>query len=110
MAAYVGVSAPHVDPPSIQIDVTDTQGGCLAPAQSRIGEKEHEYPPRARCRRQAVNLLMSQKHVIAALGTGELEPPSRVGANTTTTNGIIERGGHDKDGLPDGGRTESTHS
>ena len=53
-----------------------------------------------------MNLLMSQKDVIAALGTGELEPPGRVGANATAANCVIERGGHDKDGLPDGRRPQ----
>jgi len=52
---------------------------------------------------------MSQKDVIAALGTGELEPAGRISANAGAANGVIESGGHDEDGLPDGRRAESTH-
>jgi len=58
VAADVGVSAPHVDPPPDQIDVAHAQGSSLAPAKTRVTEKEHKHPPRAGYDRQVVNLLM----------------------------------------------------
>jgi len=83
VAADVGVSAPHIDPPPDQIDVAHAQGSCLAPAKARVAEKEHKHPPRAGYERQAMNLLMSQKDVIAALGAWVLETAGRVGATTS---------------------------
>jgi hypothetical protein len=107
VTADVGVSAPHVDPPSDQIDVTNAQGSCLAPAKARVGEEEHKHPPRAGCERQVVDLLMSQKDVIAALGAGELEPSGRVDTNAPTADGVIEDGRRDEYCLPDARRPEA---
>jgi hypothetical protein len=101
VAADVGMTAPHVDPAPGQIDVAYAQGGCLAPAQARVAEKEHKHPPRTGCERQVVNLLMGQEDVITARGAGEIETAGRVGTDAPAADGVIEDGRHDGYCLPD---------
>ena len=49
---------------------------------------------------------MSEEDVIAALHPGQAQAAGGIGADAPASHGMIERGGHDEDGLPDRGRAE----
>ena len=43
---------------------------------------------------------MSEENVITALGPGQAQTPGGVGPDTPASHGVIQRGGHDEDRLP----------
>ena len=94
--ADVGEGPPDIDAAAVEIDVADAQGGGLAPAQARVAEHQDQEPPGASCVGQVEDLTVSQEYVVAALGPGQAQAMSRVGANPAAPDGVIERGGHDE--------------
>lgn len=91
LAADVGEGSPDVDAAAGQVDVADSQGCCLAPAQSRVAEQQDEHMPWPGLRREVLELVVGQEHVVAASGPGQAEPVRWVGADATASHGVIER-------------------
>ena len=94
--ADVGEGAADIDAAAVEVNVAYAQGGGLAPAQARVAEHQDQEPPGASCGGQAEDLTVGQEYVVAALGSGQAQAVSWVGANPAAPDGGIERGGHDE--------------
>jgi hypothetical protein len=70
-AADVGECAPDVYPAAAQVDIADSQGGCLAPAQARVTEQQNEHSPRTRSVGQIVESVVET--AISWLSGGHIE-------------------------------------
>jgi hypothetical protein len=107
-AANVGESPPHVDPAAAQVNIADSQGGGLTPAQPGVAKQEDEHAPGSGLVGQAAELAVVQEYVVTPTQPGRTQPMSRVRPNPATSRRVIERGRHDEYGLPDTGRPEVT--
>ena len=106
-AADVGEGAADVDAAAVEVDVADPQGGGLAPAQAGVGQQQDQQTPASGFGGEREDLAVSEVDVIAALRPGQAQAPGRVGPDAAASHGVIERGGHDEDGLPDAGRSQA---
>jgi hypothetical protein len=65
--AHVGEGTTDIDPPTVEVDVADTQGGGLAPAQAAVGQQQYQQAPASGFRGDREDLAVTEVGVIAAL-------------------------------------------
>src|SRR5262245_58874398 len=103
-SADVGESAADIDAAAVEVNVANPQSGGLAPPQASVGQQQDQQTPASGFGCEREDLAVSEVDVIAALRPGQAQPSGRVGSDASASHGVIERGGHDEDGLPDGRR------
>jgi hypothetical protein len=85
-AAHIEEGTTDIDPAAVEVDVTDAQGGGLAPTQAGVGQQQDQQTPASSFGGEPEDLTVSEVDVIAALWPGQAQAPGGIGADTAVAS------------------------